>query len=358
MSTRKALRAEGDQLKKYFNRDPRFEFVGIIGAGATGVASRVRYNDPDNGAYKSFVIKRSINKLAEQRALKNEEAHIRSMKGAMHIVQVLDIHDNPLERPGTDELPVIEGHWVILEYLENGSIEKFINNATESLTTRLPNRLLWRFFLCLIKASIAMTYPENINRGMLVSETIPADDANHGVEKGLSHNDIQPGNVLLGDALKDGEHGITPQLKMIDFGTAAKFTTGGVLPSLDDIAAIGEIMLGLIILDPVPLISPGHQGPSRFKANDDAEEIMTQAVELTPEWTDSEKYAWLDHDLRVLVCNLLRVDKEKQPSLRDLDREITAAVHERDAAYYNDEEIEKDYSIKKLWHDIVHWTGP
>lgn len=70
------------------------------------------------------------------------------MKGAMHIVQVLDIHDNPLQRPGTEELPVIEGHWVILEYLENGSIEKFINNTTESLRTRLPNRLLWRFFLC------------------------------------------------------------------------------------------------------------------------------------------------------------------------------------------------------------------
>lgn len=77
MSTRKALRAEGDYLKKYFNKDPRFEFVGIIGAGATGVASRVRYNNPDNGAYKNFVIKRSINKLAEQRALRNEEAHIR-----------------------------------------------------------------------------------------------------------------------------------------------------------------------------------------------------------------------------------------------------------------------------------------
>ncbi|KAI1204120.1 uncharacterized protein F4807DRAFT_448929 [Annulohypoxylon truncatum] len=273
----------------------------------------------------------------------------------MHVVQVLEIENNPLDRPGTAALPALTGAWVILEYLANGSIDKFIENAYSQGRRKLPNRLLWRFCLCMIKACIAITYPRNINTNTLVSETVPA--GGRAEDEGMTHNDIHVANVMLADVLEDIEHTITPRLKLIDFGRAADFSQARRIPSPSDISSIGEIILSLILLNPFPFGM--HASPYSFQADEGSPEIYTHARELTEGWVEEghEDVPWLDPDLRALVCNLMREDRDNIPSLADLDRIATAAVRDRDAAWYNNEEFEQDDTIKKLWHDIVHWDG-
>ncbi|KAI1455322.1 kinase-like protein [Annulohypoxylon moriforme] len=347
---------EGEYLKKYFDTDPRFQFVGIIGSGMSGAASHVRYNDPRNQSLKNFVVKRAINTPARQRELQREETLLRSLQGAMHIVQVLDISNNPLARPGTSSLPAIAGGWVILEYLENGSVGKFIENAQEMGIEHLPNRLIWRFALCLIKAAIAMAWPGIIDRSTVASERTPT---NFWQGSAILHRDLHADNIMLADVLPDNEHRITPRLKVIDFGGATEFSMAVNSDSvMENVTVMGEIIWGLIMLNTAPLDQFGDRPLVLFRPpGPNQATVGTQAFDLVPFSGSGSKYPWLDRDLRVLVCQLLRKDVINIPDLRELDRLATDAVRYRDAAYYGNEIEEQDDTIQELWHEIVHWDG-
>ncbi|KAI0880241.1 kinase-like protein [Annulohypoxylon maeteangense] len=296
------FREEGPYLKNYFDTDPRFEFVGLLGTGASGGASRVKYNDPDNQSFNNFIVKRASARGLDQRALQAEEQHIRSMAGAMHIVQVLAFQNNPLE---------------------------------------------------VIKSLIAMSWPENINASEQVSETIPADGRG---DWWILHNDLHEDNIMLGDVLVDDEHRITPRLKVIDFGASIRVNSSNRTRSWRDLAAVGELMLSLILLISLPILEHGEHNVAMFQPSPNEDEVETQAIELVPLSGDEDEQPWLDPDLKLLVCKCLRTDKNL-PSLRDLDLEISAAVRERDAAFYEDDPEEQDAFIEKLWHDIVHFSG-
>lgn len=80
------------------------------------------------------------------------------MQANRHIVQLVNIPDNPLEDPLLNE-DVDPDSWIIMEWLNHGTIGEFLMTAMAYLNSRgqkLPNRLLWRFFLCLIRGAIAM----------------------------------------------------------------------------------------------------------------------------------------------------------------------------------------------------------
>ncbi|KAI1310679.1 hypothetical protein F5Y03DRAFT_345215 [Xylaria venustula] len=53
--------------------------------------------------------------------------------------------------------------YIIMEYLHNGSLASLLmklnNEKEDPRLTRIPNRVLWGFWLCLIRACIAMEYP-------------------------------------------------------------------------------------------------------------------------------------------------------------------------------------------------------
>jgi hypothetical protein len=48
---------------------------------------------------------------------------------------------------GAEYLVGLEGPMIVMEYLENGQMQTFANRLEESGKT-LPNRVLWRIFLC------------------------------------------------------------------------------------------------------------------------------------------------------------------------------------------------------------------
>ncbi|KAK9777926.1 hypothetical protein SCAR479_05252 [Seiridium cardinale] len=118
----------------------------------------------------------------------------------------------------------LQGPTLVLELLANGSLEEFVWKANNYmgqdtvLVRQLPNRLLWRFFLCFVRMMIAMAYPRNRVAGQAPSiEQLPAD---HSQQPGrFTHRDIHVGNIMMGDFDPlEPEHSITPILKLIDFG--------------------------------------------------------------------------------------------------------------------------------------------
>ena len=78
MADRLGLADEAALLKTYFDRDARlFQYVGVIGAGATGAASRVNYYNENSNTFHSYIVKRALLTPLDQHLLMLEEQWLR-----------------------------------------------------------------------------------------------------------------------------------------------------------------------------------------------------------------------------------------------------------------------------------------
>ncbi|KAI1770989.1 hypothetical protein F4818DRAFT_454902 [Hypoxylon cercidicola] len=254
------------------------------------------------------------------------------LRGNNHVVNLIDIRNNPL----TETTQVDQDDWIIMEWLSCGTLEDFIDKARMRLGLggRLPNRLLWRFFLCLIRSCIAMAWPDS------------RESIGSGVESsGLAHSDLHGGNVLLGNPPRDGEHIITPILKLIDFGLATEWPVEGNKPGTQhtNIADIGKLMADLILLGHNPL---PHYPPAQFRWFD-GRKIKTNAIHLVP------FRRGIDDLLLTLVCACSATEHLDRPTLSFLLANATKAVSGRTALRYGSP-TEEDNAIIQLWQDIVY----
>ncbi|KAI1141667.1 kinase-like protein [Hypoxylon sp. FL0543] len=362
MSRRSQAERDAGILKQYFGTDPKFEFVNLVAHGQYGSAFRVKYKDP-NHKLNQFLVKKAFDLEGADDALETERRYLQRLRGAAHIVQMLDIPDNPLDKRSTDpdpsksgkKLPNIIGDWIILEWLEHGTVGDFIIKARNMGVKRIPNRLLWRFFYCLVRGCIAMAWPPNRHDGTVVNETIPPDVT----ESKLVHNDVHARNVLLAEPPKDAEHTISPIIKIIDFGIAGEWAWADGRPSAvqSNIRDIGQIMLGLITL--TTLLDSPPSGPQdlKFTMVDGGPEIDTDAKGLLPLTGEGAPYPHLDPLLGRLVCACRAFDHNNRPTLRRLNEVVSDAVTNRGEGFYPGVVEEQDDSISKLWRQIVSYTG-
>ncbi|KAI0427339.1 kinase-like domain-containing protein [Xylaria sp. FL1042] len=139
--------------------------------------------------------------------------------------------------------------FIMFEYCQCGDLEKLIRRISDRDAV-IPNRVLWSFWLCLVRACLGMQYPprkfhprrredppEDIDGQPSVSvdmlgkvvgadlfEEVP-DPRKRWAAKRMVHFDIDPKNILITgvDALaRDEEHRLVPRLKLADFGLAAE----------------------------------------------------------------------------------------------------------------------------------------
>lgn len=89
--------------------------------------------------------------------------------------------------------------FIVLEFAQNGDLRNLIAKVNE-MGNRLPTRVLWSFWLCLIKQCIGMAYyPRKFNPGRRqangadLDEVIPPD-AQKWRAKNLVHFDFDPLN--------------------------------------------------------------------------------------------------------------------------------------------------------------------
>ncbi|KAI0839907.1 kinase-like protein [Hypoxylon sp. FL0890] len=354
-------------LKQYFDTNPRFEFVNLVGHGNFGSACRVRYNDPKNKIWKYFLVKKSFSQEGANDALRTEKKYLRRLRGGAHIVRMLDIEDNPLNKsnvsksaaPGpsksANKLPDIDEEWMILEWLEHGTVGEFIMKARNMKVERLPNRLLWRFFYCLVRGCIAMAWPPNRSDDKVENEKVKP-----GVpESRLVHNDLHDANVLLGEPPTDPEHTISPIIKIIDFGIAGEWAwrKGQATAVQSNIYEIGRIMVLLIGLWSWTILDVNEDKTSKFRMTEDGPEIETDAVMMLPLTGDTTRFPHLDPLLGRLVCACLATDHSDRPTLQQLSADVAKAVSTRGASFYPGVEEEQNDSIAKLWREIAHFAG-
>ncbi|KAI0459955.1 kinase-like domain-containing protein [Xylaria acuta] len=152
--------------------------------------------------------------------------------------------------PREEDDPLLEerrADFLILEFCENGDLENLLYRINEANTV-VPNRVLWGFWLCLIRSCVAMQYPprkfhprrrepaqftmdgfplaNNRQDGKTVGNDLYEDvpgPRRRWAQKRQVHFDIDPQNILLTGIdvyAADNEHKIIPRLKLTDFGLA------------------------------------------------------------------------------------------------------------------------------------------
>ncbi|KAI2468300.1 kinase-like protein [Annulohypoxylon bovei var. microspora] len=326
------------ELQEYFSKDNRFTYRRLISQGCNATAHHVQYTDYRRPALTQFLVKRSLRYPGMEEDLRIERDILTKLRGGMHIVQIVDIQDNPLQRHN------LAGEWLILEWVPNGTFGDFISKAARRGTQRLPNRLLCRIFLCLVRSCIGMAWPRH-RPGDRTELEFPY----LGFQPGnLQHNDMHLKNVVLGEFLPHVEHGFTPIIKLIDFGLTRE--TDGVPTAVQqNIFAIGVLMVKLITIDPNTYVRP--QGLDPFMIRFNGENIQTQANAIfTPQ---GYPLPGLDDWLAYLVAICLASDPHQQPTLQKLSGWLTAALTLKTAAQYMRNPEEGDNAIRSLCQQII-----
>ncbi|RYP04065.1 hypothetical protein DL764_004695 [Monosporascus ibericus] len=376
-----------DQIRTYFDQEPtRFEWIGSAGSGGYGICSALKEFLPD-GKERKLVIKRAIG--GESAALLVEIERLKQIQGGKHIVQTKTISNNPLQRAvplesvgafsdmtlgSGDESSRSEGSGplsailsgrsassgqstmaypkplIIMEFIGNGVLSDFIDKAGKArdldlmLCRSLPNRVLWRFFFCLVRACVGMAWPNQLNDpdGERLLE-----EPRHEVEPGdFTHTDLSIENVMLGNIIHtELEHTTTPILK---------------------------IMINLILLETYPTSPDGSsRGYSRI-SGDDEYHYDTDASAILPDDEGKNPFPYLDDDLRDKICECMAVDEEDRPELAGLfdyvkDKVLSRGAeywferrHQYDtgAAYWRETEIHMEWLLQSLLFEPVPFPNP
>ncbi|KAI1798566.1 hypothetical protein F4811DRAFT_569683 [Daldinia bambusicola] len=377
--------AAANILRDYFSYDPdqRFHLEKAIGAGANGIAWRVKYIDPPvtrrlilkidkTGVMEGFGGKgdgraTSVDMNGPLQAgtnhIVNEKHALNILRKARHIVHLVEPEDDPLDADIKDLDPHDLTGWLFIEYLENGTLCDFVTKYMELYEEPLANRILWRFFLCLIRSCIAMAYPPG-GQGYNLTETVPPNRR----ARRIRHGDMHDENVMFG-ALSSGndvEHNLTPILKLIDFGEALEFseTPENVYRGeKENVFSIGLLMVELISLDrteSMNLMSGEGDWVGDYQARPNQPPMRVAPGFLLPDpnLPGNSNYPHVDQDLFGLVMACTAVDARNRPPLAELERQAVHAVRTRNHQYYQNKNgnlalPESDESIKGIIADIL-----
>ncbi|KAI1132866.1 hypothetical protein F5Y10DRAFT_260763 [Nemania abortiva] len=279
------------------------------------------------------------------RELERERNMLRILQWAKHIVTGVNISDDPLTERFRWILPhgMRKNSWLYTEFIENGTVGTFIRRAREK-QIRLPNRLLWRFFQCLIRMVIALGWPPGKPDG---EDPRPVIEQINGPAYGaLEHADLfldaSVGNLMIG-ALSpedpESEHALTPILCLIDLadvrkrGNTAEANRNAICTNLYEI--VGCAMILFITLDHMAAVAVHHRDGQPKQFRDPGGSVYhTYAGVLIDEKNRNDPFPWLDDILRILVCQCLAAENDRRPEPQELLRITNDCLKLRDERYF------------------------
>ncbi|KAI1337322.1 hypothetical protein F5Y15DRAFT_425908 [Xylariaceae sp. FL0016] len=385
-------------LAQYFDRDEnrRFEFEGRLGSGANGLAWKVKYTTPvtasppptpapappalgreglptppSSSAPPHFATRRIVLKTDRfylnvdedfdpavgvgTSPMQEEKKWLKVLGWALHVVKIIEPPSDPLAQtfPGVRPHCMDVNHWLHMEWLENGVLKTFVQRAfEEGLQPPLPNRLLWRLLMCLIRMCIAMAWPPE-----RPDEEDPAQIFERAEttkpRRRLIHGDMHNENIMIGTLLPHAgsEHDLTPVLKLIDLGS---MTEEDEHPSNEESAIaqnlfeVGALILSLATLEDVDMGDLFMSNYPTFTTRRGGPPIRTAARQLLPDVSGRVPVPGLDGDLRNIICRCLTPDEDQRPKVRPLANLVLGAIDQRDEKWYEDRGYSGDESDEHI----------
>ncbi|KAK8089981.1 hypothetical protein PG997_004942 [Apiospora hydei] len=206
------------EVKKYFTNEG-LQFRKVIAQGNHGGAVLFAQWLPRQLVTKYALDTQEDATSDNDADLRNEFGWLRRFRGAEHIIQVLPEY-NHLWRTNNDNNqgrgndvgtgPVLSHPVIVMEYLENGTLDQLINRFGR-IERRFPQRLLWSFALCCefsySRAVAAISYPAQLDgrRRREVARDEPPSL--------ITQNSWKAPKVLVGDMREEGdaEHSLAPR---------------------------------------------------------------------------------------------------------------------------------------------------
>ncbi|GAW16598.1 hypothetical protein ANO14919_060310 [Xylariales sp. No.14919] len=335
-----AARAVFAELRGYFAHSKTWECERMLGSGAYGVALLVQERNARRGYARRVVLKRALDAGADE--LKTEIAMLKLLRGNAHFATMLassnDLdefsrarvgaraarglrtvfaalrgrrgHRGPGLRTIFSTLRGLRGPALVQEFCPNGTLDYLKDRALKQ-GLELSNGVLWRFYLCLVRACVGFAYPPSGPENVVPTlEEIPPGQA----PGDLIHGDIAGRNIVLkniaiGDEDADApEHGSVPILRMIDLGSSRYTDKAGKGPE-ENLHAAAIEMLRLIRRGPVRTRVP------RFATMFNG--VQTAATDILPV-NGVPRFPGLDIGLRDLLVQALRTDRDQRPTLEDM----------------------------------------
>ncbi|KAK8086090.1 hypothetical protein PG994_001064 [Apiospora phragmitis] len=384
-------------LTTFFAARPKnFQLERQLGSGAAANAWLVRYRKQAGDPWGRIVLKTPVS-IAESGYVPNpldvqlnilafeNEIRLLNTIRTRHLVKLIKFSDgeDPLKRPGASSFI---GRWVYLEYLQHGTLSAFTRKCATHMVPHLPNRLLWRIFMCLIRACVAMAYVPAVPVDRYDENEEPCDVDRDSVS--YSHNDMHSDNIMIGDMLSDPddvEHSICPVVKFIDIDVHSQYadtndaphplsSEGGEGDGVErNLLSVAANMTELVLLDS----TLGYDVTDAAETDDSVwfepggfrDGFATAVKQLLPPSDGSGGAAmpapWLDPDLRRLLCECAAVRGRDRPVLaEELLPAVLEAVEQRDAAYYrragycDDAGAEEDAAILGLLQRVLGAAPP
>ncbi|KAI1324535.1 hypothetical protein F5Y16DRAFT_402254 [Xylariaceae sp. FL0255] len=295
--------------------------------------------------------------------LRNEIAILRNINGSVHVVGLIAYRDDPealaqtLSRRPFPRVPPEQGDFLagmsgpllVTEFLENGTLARLIQRVVDRDVV-VPNRILWAFYLCGVRACIALAYPKASYPGTAgVVEEIPGAAA--GVEAyNLVHCDIYTDNVVIGNIDPAvGEHSRVPVMKLIDFGNTAtdEPAEDAILYNL---CGISEMIYCLIVRRTRAWVI----GEERFSTWQGIENTARELTDIPRLEGPIDPYGHVDMELRDLLCRSMARDWDNRPLLPVvLGRARNAVANKTAASFALSGTAETDDDIRQFVQQMI-----
>ncbi|OTA53665.1 hypothetical protein K449DRAFT_439863 [Hypoxylon sp. EC38] len=335
-------------IQEYFESDENrtFTLEGYHDKGGQASVYKVNLRAPDGTVQRSMVMKLADpQKNGDVAGLTREKAILQGLRYCKHIVHTWTYSDDPLVDAALD----LGWVWIYMEKLENGSLTSFMERAKQAGIIRLPNRMLWIIFLCLIRACIALAWPSSNSE-----ENETTGDYRFVEPTGLAHNDIHGDNLIFGTLAGQFEHGLVPILKLIDFGLAGQVPKGRVpTGEQQNIEDMGIMMASVIGLQTHRKYT-GEEIEVNLSELGRHKSIVSPASRILGhhELGEPDPYPDVEWRLRLIVAACMASDPGDRPSLGDLEGWVSYRVHTGTAEDYADVQggrnWERDESIREI----------
>ncbi|OTB17439.1 hypothetical protein K445DRAFT_10143 [Daldinia sp. EC12] len=346
---RRALRT----LKNNFdtNFPGRAEYQRTLGYGGFGLATLWKIQT-SSGQIIDVAVKSSMNKHnSDENELRSEIA-IQGviLRGAEHVVQLIDVEDNIPNRPKLYNNPEAKVPVMIMEVLEKSNLHDLLDRINKARITNgrilraarnplaqydrsemklgyIPNRILWRFFLCLTRGIIGMAYGPPIGPGFKFGDKWRETIADFGIAFELHPllTSVQKANSII-----KGKHRFyAPEQRDYDFAANDDQAVGIPL----NVWAIGVVMMNLLTL-----AHPQHRKwEARVRSYPAPTERDPNYRQRFVTWgwflLDDEEHhpspfiTSFDPELRLLIARCLETYGPRRPTLEELlvviERNIT-----------------------------------
>ncbi|RYP10776.1 hypothetical protein DL765_007987 [Monosporascus sp. GIB2] len=312
------------RLETYFEGDTekRFQLENRHGQGGQASVYKVKYTRPGCGnAIPRFLVLKLADpeKKSDVEGLRREKAILRRLQGCKHIARMRNATNDPLA-PAEDELGWA---WIYLDILENGTLRTFMERSKAAGLNSLPNRLLWRIFMC------SMAWPRRAdNENETTMRQLP-------ISTRITHNDVHSDNFMFGPYMENPEHDISPVLKLLDFGQSEVWGNirhnSGATAEQWNIEDIGLIMASVIILEIDKRYTGGEieVDLSQFGRPNN---VLSPASGILPDAGNGDMDLSLDPcphidlDLRHIVAACMAEDPNQRPTLAELEKWVYTHV--------------------------------